>query len=440
MGLILFQIWILSFLLYQVNIIGSLSIDNLLVPILVLTWFFFGKRTDARVSNARAKTLVFVAFVFSILVIDEIVKWESGAAIATIYPPIIEHLKHLGYILVPLLYISDEKSLRRALLSLLVITLVSGGLAVLGAVGLHLPFVHVGTTTRIPGLLRSRGPLVNQGDTALLVSLMALLVWTVMRHKIRFVRPRIAIRGIVFVVLIGGAIATQSRNVILTLVMAFSVYYWLRMTVRRGGGGTSTLVSLLGIVAFLGVVTAVILNANAIIGLLTNVVGSGGEGTVRDRLASYAHAIFLLKHSWLLGLSSSAALQESLFIAKIHSMWLGTALMSGVVGVALVFAMIIVSLRNAYRLARHQQWREYGLVLASFILASLWFSPSFYPGHTSFIFWVALGVALTARQTYFIVRAPASLSDSFEILKAEAGGKERSVRTTSLECNTSRPV
>ena len=399
MGQLLFQIWILSFLFYQVDLIGTLSIDNIMVPLLVLAWLFVGDRSNPKVNSARLAMIGLSSAVFFVLIIIEFVKLGGGGNITATYPSIIEHLKHFGYILIPLLYISSERDLKWTLLSIFAVIMINSALAVLGSLGMAPSFVLARESTRIPGLLRARGPLVNDGDTALLLTLISLLVWTSLRHRIQFVRLGSAVRWVSLLILLAGAIATQSRNVILTIAMGFAVYYWLRMMMQNSGSGVRIVLSMAGVVAFLLSATAVVLNAELIIAWVTNMFGMSGEGTVRDRLASYSHAMELLEGSMLLGLSPNEVVRNSLFIAKLHNMWLGMALFSGIVGVALVSLLIVTSLINALRLVRNPEWKEYGLVIMSFILASLWFSPSFYPGHNAFIFWFCLGIAMTARQT-----------------------------------------
>jgi hypothetical protein len=201
--------------------------------------------------------------------------------------------------------------------------------------------------------------------------------------------------------MIAGVIATQSRNVMLTITLVFTVYYWLRIMMQGKRGGIYIFLSFAGIAFFLVAVMFIFLNADTIISWVTNVFGVSGVGTVRDRLTSYKHAIALLDGSLLFGLSPRELTQNVLFIAKLHNMWLGMALFSGLFGVVLVFAMIIVSMLSGLRLIRDSYWNEYGLVFTSFILASLWFSPNFYPGHNAFLFWFCVGFGLTARQTIY---------------------------------------
>ena len=320
-----------------------------------------------------------------------------------IYPSMIEHLKHYGYILVPLLYISNMESLKWTLFSLLSITVINSGLSFLGAIGMGPSFVQAVETTRIPGLLRARGPLENLGDTALLLSFMTLLIWTASRHKIQFEKGSVLVKGIILLVMVAGVIATQSRNVILSISLVFTVYYWLRMMMQGKKGGINVLLSLTGVVVFLVAMTFVILNADAIISWVTSMFGVRGEGTVKDRLNSYKHAITLLDGSLFLGLTPGELKQNALFIAKLHNVWLGMALFSGLLGVILVFTMIIFCLLSGLRLIRNTYLKEYGLVFTSFILAALWFSPNFYPGHNAFLFWFCIGFGLTARQTLYFV-------------------------------------
>lgn len=396
----LFQTWILSFLLYQVDIVGTLSVDNLLVPVLVLVWFFVGEPGSARVRQARARTILLTALVFFALIVIDLAKLEGGADFGLVVPSVVGHLKHYGYILVPLLYISSEKALERGLLLLLVVTVINSGSAFLGAIGMAPSFVEASDQhTRIPGLLRSRGPIANLGDSALLIASMGVMVWTLARHKIRFIKAGTAFKTVIFAILLAGIVASQSRNVILTVALVFAVYYWLRSVLSGNGGGTRVLLPLLGVGVFLAATVAVVLNADAIIAGVTNMFGASGEGTVRDRLQSYEEALDLLDNAPLAGLSATQMADQSLFIASIHNMWLGIALSSGLLGVMLLFGLLTSGLMGALHLTRNVRWKEYGLVMMSLVLAALMFSPNFYPGHNAFIFWFFVGMVLTTHQT-----------------------------------------
>lgn len=399
MSNILFQIWILSFLLYQVDIVGTLSVDNLLVPVLVLLWFFVGESGSAEVRRARIRTILLSTLVFFVLIVLDIIKLEGGAGFGSIMPSVIGHLKHYGYILVPLLYVSSEKALKRGLLLLLVVTVINSGSAFLGAIGMAPSFVEASEETRIPGLLRSRGPISNYGDSALLIAFVGIMVWTLARHNIRFTKAGAALKAVILLILLAGIIALQSRNVILTVAMVFAVYYWLRSVLLNSAGGARILLPMLGIGAFLAATTLVVLNADAITTAVTNMFGVSGEGTVRDRLQTYEVALNLISDAPLAGLSVSQSVNQSLFIASIHNMWLGVALSSGLIGVLLLFGLLMSGLMGALSLARNTRWKEYGLVMTSFVFAALIFSPNFYPGHNAFIFWFFVGLMLTTHQT-----------------------------------------
>lgn len=399
----LFQVWIFSFLLYRVNIVGSLSVDNLMVPFLVLLWLFTGARANGQVNRARFRMVLLATLVFLSLIVADIAKLGGGGSAGALLPPIMEHLKHYAYVLLPLLYISSEQSLKWTLTSLLAVAVINSALAMIGALGLASPFVLVGESTRIPGLMRARGPLVNDGDMALLISLLAVLVWTVARHRLDFAGPK-WVRLLGIVAMLSGIIAIQSRNLILTVAMAFGLYYWLRMVMQGGRGGARVLLSVVGIFLFFGAVTFVAVYADEIIAWVTHMFGVSGEGTVRDRLSSYSSAMMLLEGKVLFGLTATQIAANSLFVAKLHNMWLGLALFSGIFGVVAVFALIAASFVGALRLSRSPDWKEYGVVLASFILASLWFSPNFYPGHNAFIFWFCIGLAMTSGQTLYFSR------------------------------------
>mgnify|MGYP006952674646 FL=1 len=104
---------------------------------------------------------------------------------------------------------------------------------------------------------------MNDGDTALLICFLGLLVWTVSRHKIYLAGKGLTIYVIAILVMLLGIIATQSRTVILTAAMVFVVYYWLRIMMQNKGGGIRVFVYMFGIVVFLGTVAFAALNADS---------------------------------------------------------------------------------------------------------------------------------------------------------------------------------
>lgn len=422
----LFQVWIFSFLLYRVDIVGTLSVDNLMVPVLVLVWLLAGERVEARLSRAQLGMVAMATLVFLMLIFADIAKLGGGGSLAALVPPVVEHLKHYAYVLLPLLYISNERSLKWTLRSLLAVVVINNVLALLGAVGLGSMFALVGESGRIPGLLRARGPLWNDGDVALLISLLVLLVWTTARHRLDFAGPR-WVRTASIVVMLIGILAIQSRNIILTVAMAFALYYWLRMVMQGGRGGTRVLLTVTGMFLFFGAVVFLVAYADVIISSVTHMFGVSGEGTVRDRLSSYANAMVLLEGKLLFGLTADQIVANGEFVAKLHNMWLGLALFSGIFGVLAVFSLIATSFFGALRLARSRDWKEYGAVLAGFILASLWFSPNFYPGHNAFVFWFFIGFAMTSRQTQYFSRhdslQPGPATNGSDLRQAPRGSR-----------------
>jgi hypothetical protein len=235
-------------------------------------------------------------------------------------------------------------------------------------------------------------------------------------------------RVIGLLLMLAGAVATQSRTVILTIPAVVVVYYWLRLVMQKSN--ISVIASLLGVSALIGALAILVFNAGVITEEVTSIFGEDGEGTVRDRVLSYSTALAMLGGSPLFGLSAEEIARHSMFVTKLHNMWLGMALFSGLFGVILVVSMIVVSLVGALRLVRHDAWREYGFAFTSFIMAPLWFSPNFYPAHNAFIFWFFIGVALTSWQTLYFER---------RVLTVRESALKRSPNTGTISPHT-RPI
>lgn len=398
---ILFQIWILSFLFYKLDLIGSLSIDNLLLPVLVVTWLFLRDKGSVRVGRQRKKVIIFTSVVFLGLILIEFIKLKGNASFTSIIPVVTEHLKHFGYILIPLLYINSEKDLHNVFKSIVIVTIINCIFAIFGAIGMAPSFVQAAESSRIPWLLRARGPIANLGDSAILITFTGLIIFALPKNGVHILAKGFFKKAIIASVLIGGILASQSRNVILTVALVAMLYYWLDTVASARKSQIRKIISLLAVLVIIIVAVMVVTNFETILRLVTNMFGVSGEGTVRDRLGSYGRALEILQDSMVLGLDATTLIKEAVFISSLHNMWLGLTMISGVFGLSLIVGLILYALKGSLHLLKNSDYKSYGILLTTFILAALLFSPNFYPGHTAFVIWFFIGLSLTTWQLFY---------------------------------------
>lgn len=390
----LFYLWIFCFLFYRYSVVGSLSIDNLLVPILVLGWFFTSAQNDPLARAKRTKiifTILLALLVFIFVITVKMIN-EPSLFLSMLF----SYVKQFLYVLLPVLYIRDLKQLLMVNSFLTITVCVNYFAAMLGAFHIVPYFAHSELGyTRIPGLQRSRGFFENLGDSAMLTSYSFLSLVAHDAKSYFFGRGRRKIKIIVILFLLGGMLANQSRNIILTSMIALFAYPFSRKMLKSYRPKGKIIVLFAGGVIACIFVSFLIMNFGVLFDTVSHSMGKSGQGTVDARISSYAYAFSLLENNLWLGLDSKDIIKYGNFISGMHNMWLGTAMKDGLLGVLAILTLCISALRGAMKASEASSLFPQGVIFFTFILSSIMFSSSFYPAHTAFVFWFFLGLSLS---------------------------------------------
>ncbi len=212
----LFLFWLLSFPLYLFDVLGSLSMDNLLTPLLLFLspLCLFGDRSESR--SHLATILVVTGLLFASQTVrfmgdSEIFKQRSW-----------ELFKLYSYFLLPILYVRDYSFLKKVNLAMVVITLagaLSAFLVAAGALNLHITRFE-DSRLGIAGIPKSIGFFTNYGDIAILFSYTLMLVLFTPRAVWPSLFSSKMARFAILACLLLGLVGNQSRNVVLSLVLA----------------------------------------------------------------------------------------------------------------------------------------------------------------------------------------------------------------------------
>lgn len=387
---IVFYIWIISLPFYQFSILGTLSIDNVLGPLLLLVWFFGKPKLDPGAINQQPKVIFFSGLILTIyffshvltLVMSEHVIWRTIYVLVT----------DLTYFFVPLLYIRNIKVQERTQDLIVLITLIGATSAFLSAIGLiNLEGVRYSTSrVGIEGLelTRTVGLFSVYGDMAMLSSFAIMMAITAGRDKLLFIkRTKILVFTVLFVISL-GLLGAQSRNMVLTIVITVALYAVISKLSKKGVSWipwfyTTIIIGGLASIIILTVLWQPIVNM---------VSGWGGEqaaGTALGRLEQYKFALSLVGDNPLVGVSSELYEKYAHIISGIHNMWLKELVQGGVFAVLALVWLIVYCLKNATKCLYKNKDDSTAKIKMAMMFALL-ISTQFNPSGTS-IFWLILG-------------------------------------------------
>ena len=390
----LFLGWVFSLLFMRFNVIGTLSVDNLVAPLLLVLYVFVRPHPDVAARNRRINTIAKVLVAFAILQLITAVKLYTNPTLWTAMTWSL--MKQAGYVIMPVLYIRDMKMLHRTSSILVLVAVVTSVAAFTGALGVAPTFAQFDSPlgTRIPGLLRARGFFIAVGDSALVFTYALMLIFTATRKELLFGMGSTLVKFGLTIIILLGVVANQSRNIVLTLLVALLLFVFFRSILRRMTPEQRMMVLYVFFI-FAGIMVVLIFyNFNRIFDLVVWSLGPEAAGSVNDRLESYWYSLMLLKKDLLLGLSSIDLNRELEFVERVHNRWLVSALLYGLLGVASIAALCISSVRGAMKVLVNPFLRRQALVIFVFMFSALLFSSNFY-GASSYIFWVMLGITLS---------------------------------------------
>lgn len=360
--------------------------DKLLAPVLILLGFFLTLKTQQdRINNIFIMMLLAIA----LLVIKHISFIGSGSLYQFL---MIDDAVKIGYFLVPLLCISNQEQFDRAGWMVVVISIIGCLSVFLVAIDLlHLPAERF-EVSRLGegGLRKSIGLFRSYGDMAQYVSFAVL--WLAVaptmnkgnRRLYRYARIVMAVSVIL------GLAGAQSRNLLLSIILAFMAL-WLFRYLDNKSRSLKKLLSLVVIWASVILVFFLVVFSNEIISLVSHIGGGLASNTVNARLEQYAFAINLFKQSPLFGVDAETFAKFSDNIEYIHNMWLRLAAHGGLISI-LVLLLLFTGIFTGIRKTSYDPERKnIAIILSSYFIVML-FSSMFYVAMGE-MYWALLGVA-----------------------------------------------
>lgn len=385
-----FYVWLLSLPFYNISVIGTLSVDNILAPLLVLLWPFSGNSRPQQSSRFRNRQLLIVTGLMGVYGVSQLLSIldAPSAFWLTAYG----NARRSLYFLIPIFYINDVAMLRRVNSLAIVITLMGSASAFLVAMGI----LHLEATRFSPSRIgldlipKSTGLIGSYGDLALLSAYTALLTIALGKKIYFFGLDLPLIKTGVLAIVFLGLVGSQSRSMLITLCAAICVYMSLRFfSKRRGANRLMWIVFIISLAiptaAGVGFFEAEITN------FLSQLGGKSAEGTAQTRLIQYQFALREFAKSPLLGVPGDVYARYTEAIYGIHNMWLRTALQGGLVSMAALALLIVKALVGAMRRIDDIELNVEARVTSSLMIAFL-LTTLFYPALTQ-LFWVVFGIA-----------------------------------------------
>lgn len=390
---LLFYTWVLSIPFYRFSLIGTLSLDNILGPLLIVAWPLV--RPPADVSYARAQVrniaisasvlfVYFIAHIATLLSTQDAI-WRSAYVIVT----------DLSYFVVPLLYIRTERIRVKAEDCVILVAIIGAFSAFLSAIGvIHLDVSRYSDSRVVVeglDLTRSIGLFSTFGDLALLSAFAAMTALSMQRPTLLFIkRSRVALIFLFFMLLL-GLLGAQSRNIVLTMVVSLVLFLLFRRWALQGKNWLSMYNAMWIGGGLLSIVVAVFL-WQPLVDLLAGWGGKQASATAHGRLEQYQLAFALLSGNPFTGASSEIQERMALTIAGIHNMWLKELVQGGVFAILALIGLIMLTMRNAKKCVAAGKLDESALTSLVFMVA-LVISTQFNPSGTS-VFWMLLGFSV----------------------------------------------
>ena len=390
LAVILSSVWILSLPFYHFSLIGSLSLDNILSPLLfmfIVLRMLVGAHSLSRqqltnIAIASGTTLLYLTVHSINLLSTQQAVWASVYVVA----------KNMLYFILPVLFVSAERDLKRSSFLMIVVMIMGSLSALVSALGLlTFDFARQAESRlELAYLPKSVGLFTAYGDMALLISLALLLALGARTYNFWFVRTRLLAVLVVVVSALIGVLSMQSRNLVFTIAVAFIVYLIIGRWRKRGVRWARKLYLSLAM-SILTAVVVVVLFSGPLIDWVEGVGGtSEAAATVHARLEQYQYGWSLVENSILLGASPSVREKNEVLITFIHNMWLKELVQGGLLGILAIFVFYYRAMRNQvarFSADRASIARAYIAVLIGSLIAT-----QFYPGDTP-IFWVLMGLA-----------------------------------------------
>ncbi len=390
---LLMSIWVISLPFKHISIIGTLSIDNILGPVLILLWPFVKRTNDLVSQSVRVKHTAIIAIIVFLYYFSHVSNLLMTQEMAWFASYIL--ISDLVYFVVPVLYLSDEKLRIRVDDLIIVITIIGCLSAILASMGIiHIPDARMGASRiGISWLPKTVGLIGAYGDMALLISYTFLLTITGKNNRLLFGKNNIIKMLTVYVIIFAGFAGSQSRNMLLTLGSVICILIYLE--ILRNAKQKKWRTIFFSTIGVAGLVAALSLTyyGDTITETLSSAGGSKeAAATANARLEQYNFAWDVLKETPLTGADREIQIKYAIDIIFIHNMWLKELVQGGVFAIFTIIALAIIGMQITSKALLYDPNDYYARARLIFIIV-MFISTQFNPSGTP-IFWMLLGVSI----------------------------------------------
>ncbi|MEW8439850.1 MAG: O-antigen ligase family protein [Candidatus Thiodiazotropha taylori] len=380
----LFSLWIVSLPFYSYSIFGSLSIDNLLVPIVIVS-IVLRELTSSLIYKNRLiviLSLVFLFLVYSvsrlISVIDDVVYFNFTITLLG---------KQFIYLILPLLYvrtINDWIYTGKLIIFIAVIGIFSTLVASMGLFEFNVQRYAM-SRFGIEGLQKSIGLLSNYGDMAILGSFSFLFMFVAKKNIKENLLGSLS-KWSAAVLILGGYLGAQSRNMYLTLFVAGFMSLIIRQFTDHKAKH-SLLVFLILLVSLSSIIfTLTIFEINP----LESAKSIGGTkeatATVDARLGQYTFALKLFSINPLFG-NGISVLEAGI---EVHNIWLALLALCGLFGTVPILLIFIINLLSLINIRTSNEYYNQIKVIGLSQICCMLVAAEFY-GAMTYIFLMMTG-------------------------------------------------
>ena len=331
--------------------------------------------------------LSIISFYLLLVILDHELSHEPIPMLYALW----QEAKVLLYLLLPVLYIEDIAQFRRTLGILAFIAGVACFTAITASAGLiHIDYAVAESRLNI-GLIRTAGVVGTFGSLTALVVTALMASFTLAQQPRGTLLRRRYIRWLLYLILLLGMLAAQSRNMILSAGLAITCYYFLLSVSVRG----RMILVLYAFGLLLATLFLVFFGLPLLQHAYNTIIGTGSmQGSALDRLMSYkATWNLIVKEPWL-GPKTLSPIMYDQIERTIHNFWLGILFKGGILGFIPIATLFCISLYGSLRSSQSTTIRSEAIAMISLTL-SLMFSSFFYVAQNTLLFWLCIGITLS---------------------------------------------
>ena len=400
----LFVLWVLSLPLFRVNVVGSLSIDNLLAPAVFVAWVFAAIISPSKYASRRQFSYLAIIFIYAIAAI---LTGISSGGMSFVFYELVALIKLVLYCSLPILCINSLWQFKFVSKIVVIITAVVCWSAVFGSVGaIQFDFIDVADRagdTRLDVeidrggssaiISRSAGLVGEFGIMALLVSYTLAVMLVRSETELqgsRTVRSGIIYYWFIMVSVALGVVAAQSRNILLSASVVAMVVFVGSLFQRSRGAAKPLVIMLVFFVVVAVSITAYIEFSD----IYAVMLGTGAmKASASARLDQYAWVLETVRGHLLFGVGGEVRVRFAEKISSVHNLWLNHLVRMGLIGLLPLVWLFWKTMLDTYNARKYEAVMKRATAIFGFFLSMI-VAVTFFAAQGALIFWFLLGMVI----------------------------------------------